>query len=203
MQKRIGRSCGKVSCSTNIRGPCASAIALNPRYSEWWFCFVLFVFVEFNGRRAKKATVMTCWRSLFLCSMFCMSPYFPTSPPALCRYLPLLRVVLSVKQQLFSSCFFIRAAASSRFLFRIVLAVLQVSVCSSSVRMVFILQSFLIGLHPLRSSELSTCCINCLICLVKLFLFFFSCFLPFFVVWLVLCVFVPGRVAFHLLYLSL
>ena len=94
MQKRNGRSCGKVPVRL-ISGTCA-AIALNPTVSGSF----LFVFVEFNGASAKAVamTLVVLLAYFVIFALFLFSPYFP-SPPALCRHLlPRLRVVSSVQQ---------------------------------------------------------------------------------------------------------
>ena len=101
-------------------------------------------------------------RQLLLLFFVSLAPLFP-SPPALCRYfLPLLRVVLSVQQQLSSFCF-----------------VGATGICSSSARMLF-LQPFLYHLLASHSSE------HLSFVFVFVFVFpFFSFFISFFVVWLV------------------
>ena len=83
MQKRSGRSCGKVPVRIITLSVCRSP---DPSTASGSFCFV---FVEFNGGSAKESDSSSDLLSSFFFFFFFAS-LFP-SPPALSRYLlPLL-----------------------------------------------------------------------------------------------------------------
>ena len=75
----------------------------------------LFAFIEFNGRSA-NTTVITCCHPLFYC--YFLLPYFRPHRPYAGIFFLFFVVFLfsSVKQQLSSSCCFVRATAAVIFL---------------------------------------------------------------------------------------
>ena len=228
MQKRNGRSCGKVSvrlikwsvCYYNPEPSTASGIFPN------WYFMLLSVFVDFNGGSAKATAVMTCCPFFFF--FFFLYPsadgekytstYFHTRRVVLSSFLfcTLIFVTtgnyagifflffvlfLSVKQQLSSSCF---CPCNSSYLLHVVLSVQQVSVplqhaCCSSGNC-----SLSFPFRPSCITFFRTPVVHFALFSFSIFFFllFFFCFSFFSRSGLFCCVLAIGTLALHLLYLD-
>ena len=142
MQKRNGRSCGKVPVRLIKWSVCY--YSPEPFTASGNFCFTVFVFVELNGGERESDSNDLLSSFLFFCFFFFFASLFP-SPLALCRFLlPLLRIVFvretAVKLIVFCPC-------NSSYLLRVALSVQQGSVPLQHVRCSSCSLSF-----PFRSS---------------------------------------------------